>query len=237
MQCHPECTLPHNMPLGFTLLRRYFRYLSRYSSSKTINKRCVWWYFFKLTCNSLLYFLHSIFSTFALLTHQLLVIMTRSAALISTIVLALSLSSSASPLVTIDKPSQGINLPFAVQLNVANVTIPEIDLARVSHLFARGKAKVAANDTTSSVDRRASSFSIANTAIAYTTVINVGSPATSYTLLIDRGSSNTWVGARSAYKRTKTSISAGHSVQASYGSGSFSGSECKYLHKLAGCSY
>ena len=111
--------------------------------------------------------------------------MTRSAALISTIVLALSLSSSASPLVTIDKPSQGINLPFAVQLNVANVTIPEIDLARVSHLFARGKAKVAANDTTSSVDRRASSFSIANTAIAYTTDINVGIPATLYTLLIE----------------------------------------------------
>ena len=162
--------------------------------------------------------------------------MTRSAALISNIVLALSLTSSATPLVTIDKPSQGINLPFAVQLNVANVTIPEIDRARASHLFARGQAKVAGNDTTSSIDRRASSFSIMNTAIAYTTVINVGSPATSYTLLIDTGSSNTWVGARSAYKRTKTSISTGHNIQASHGSGSFGGSECKHLHKLAGCS-
>ena len=116
--------------------------------------------------------------------------MTRSAALISTIVLALSLTSSATPLVTIDKPSQGINLPFAVQLNVANVTIPEIDRARASHLFARGQAKVAGNDTTSSFDRRASSFSITNTAIAYTTVVNVGSPATSQTLLIDTGLSN-----------------------------------------------
>ena len=151
-------------------------------------------------------------------------------------VLALSLTS-ATPLVTIDKPSQSINLPFAVQLNVANVTIPEFERTLASHLFARGQAKEAGNDTTSSFDRRTSSFSITNTVLAYTTVINVGSPATSYTLLIDRGSSNTWVGARSAYKRTKTSISAGHSVQASYGSGSFSGSECKYLHKFAGCSY
>ena len=162
--------------------------------------------------------------------------MTRSVTLIPAIILALSLTSFATPLVTIDKPSQSINLPFAVQLNVANVTIPEIDSARASYLFARGQAKVAANDTTSSVDRQASSFSITNTAIAYTTVVNVGSPATSYTLLIDTGSSNTWVGARSAYKRTKTSISAGHSVKASYGSGSFSGPECKHLHKLAGCS-
>ena len=92
--------------------------------------------------------------------------MTRSAALISTIVLALSLTSSATPLVTIDKPSQGINLPFAVQLNVANVTIPEIDRARASHLFARGQAKVAGNYTTN-FDRRASSFFITNTAIGY----------------------------------------------------------------------
>ena len=120
--------------------------------------------------------------------------MTRSVTLIPAIILALLLTSSAAPLVTIDKPSQGINLPFAVQLNVANVTIPEIDRARASHLFARGQAKVAGNDTIPSFDRRASSFSITNTVLAYTTVINIGSPATSHTLPIDTGSSNAWVG-------------------------------------------
>ena len=120
--------------------------------------------------------------------------MTRSAALISTIVLALSLTSSATPLVTIDKSTQSINLPFAVQLNVANVIIPEIDRALASHLFARGQAKEAGNDTTSSIDRRASSFSITNTAIAYTTVVNVGSPATSHRLLFGTGSSDGRVG-------------------------------------------
>ena len=123
------------------------------------------------------------------------------------------------------------------ELGHQTFTTSEIDRARASHLFARGQAKVEGNDTTSSFDRRASSLSITNTAIAYTTVVNVGSPATSYTLLIDTGSSNTWVGARSAYKRTKTSISTGHSVQASYGSGSFSGTECKHLHNLVGCLY
>jgi hypothetical protein len=45
------------------------------------------------------------------------------------------------------------------------------------------------------------------------------------TLLIDTGSSNTWVGASKAYVRTSTSTSTGHSISVTYGSGSFSGTE------------
>jgi Eukaryotic aspartyl protease len=49
------------------------------------------------------------------------------------------------------------------------------------------------------------------------------------TLLIDTGSSNTWLGAQKAYVKTSTSKSTGQSVSVTYGSGSFSGTECEQL--------
>ncbi|EGN98549.1 hypothetical protein SERLA73DRAFT_91976 [Serpula lacrymans var. lacrymans S7.3] len=55
--------------------------------------------------------------------------------------------------------------------------------------------------------------------------VGVGSPATQYTLLIDTGSSNTWVGAATQYVPTSTSQNTGDTVNVSYGSGSFSGTE------------
>ncbi|EIM81431.1 family A1 protease [Stereum hirsutum FP-91666 SS1] len=61
--------------------------------------------------------------------------------------------------------------------------------------------------------------------VTYTTSVGVGSPPTQYTLLIDTGSSNTWVGAGKAYVKTSTSKSTGQKVNVSYGSGSFSGTE------------
>lgn len=148
--------------------------------------------------------------------------MFRSATLLSTILLALSVS--ALPPVQIEDASQRISLAFAVNLNISNSTLPEIDRARARHLFSHGQQR-AGNHT--SFDRRALSFSVTNTAVGYTTNVGIGNPATAYTLLIDTGSSNTWVGAGKAYKRTKTSISTGQPVSASYGSGSFSGTECK----------
>jgi hypothetical protein len=48
------------------------------------------------------------------------------------------------------------------------------------------------------------------------------------TLLIDTGSSNTWLGAGLAYVKTSTSKDTGGTVSVSYGSGSFSGEECMY---------
>lgn len=48
--------------------------------------------------------------------------------------------------------------------------------------------------------------------MTYTASVGVGSPATEYTLLIDIGSSNTWVGAEKKYKKTSTSKNTGKSV-------------------------
>ncbi|TFK52340.1 acid protease [Heliocybe sulcata] len=70
-----------------------------------------------------------------------------------------------------------------------------------------------------------SSIDVTDAGVTYTASVGVGNPATQYTLLIDTGSSNTWVGADKAYNPTSTSHSTGKSVNVSYGSGSFSGTE------------
>ena len=44
------------------------------------------------------------------------------------------------------QPSQGINFSFAAQLSIADITIPETNHARPSHLFAHSQAKVAGNN-------------------------------------------------------------------------------------------
>jgi len=66
---------------------------------------------------------------------------------------------------------------------------------------------------------------VTDAGVTYTTSVGVGSPPTQYTLLIDTGSSNTWVGAGAKYVKTSTSHSTGNKVNVSYGSGSFSGTE------------
>ncbi|KAI0766435.1 acid protease [Trametes elegans] len=66
---------------------------------------------------------------------------------------------------------------------------------------------------------------VTDAGVTYTAAVGIGSPATDYTLLIDTGSSNTWVGAEKAYHPTSTSKKTGQTVNVSYGSGSFSGTE------------
>jgi len=69
------------------------------------------------------------------------------------------------------------------------------------------------------------SVDVTDAGVTYTLSTGVGSPPTQYTLLIDTGSSNTWVGAATKYTKTSTSKSTGNTVNVSYGSGSFSGTE------------
>ncbi|PCH34945.1 acid protease [Wolfiporia cocos MD-104 SS10] len=63
--------------------------------------------------------------------------------------------------------------------------------------------------------------------VQYTASIGVGSPATYYNLIVDTGSSNTFVGTG---KKTKTSIPTGQEVNVTYGTGYFSGYE--YLDQV-----
>ncbi|KIM81522.1 hypothetical protein PILCRDRAFT_8583 [Piloderma croceum F 1598] len=70
-----------------------------------------------------------------------------------------------------------------------------------------------------------SSFPVVDATVTYTANVGVGNPPTTYQLLIDTGSSNTWVGAGKPYHQTSTSKSTGQNVAVSYGSGNFSGRE------------
>ncbi|KAK0187794.1 acid protease [Armillaria mellea] len=78
------------------------------------------------------------------------------------------------------------------------------------------------NDQTGGSDN---SIDVTDAAVTYTTSVKVGESAQTFTLLIDTGSSNTWVGADTEYVPSSTSKSTRKTVKVSYGSGSFSGTE------------
>ncbi|KIM40927.1 hypothetical protein M413DRAFT_411839 [Hebeloma cylindrosporum] len=69
------------------------------------------------------------------------------------------------------------------------------------------------------------SIDVTDAGVTYTLPVGVGQPPTEYTLLIDTGSSNTWIGALKPYKPTSTSVNTRKQVNVTYGSGSFTGTE------------
>ncbi|KZT68718.1 acid protease [Daedalea quercina L-15889] len=66
--------------------------------------------------------------------------------------------------------------------------------------------------------------------VQYTASIGVGSPPTYYNIVVDTGSSNTFVGTGTPYVKTSTSIPTDQQVNVTYGSGFFSGYE--YLDQV-----
>ncbi|KIJ40040.1 hypothetical protein M422DRAFT_174318, partial [Sphaerobolus stellatus SS14] len=65
------------------------------------------------------------------------------------------------------------------------------------------------------------SVPVTNVATTYIASVGVGSPASQFNLIVDTGSSNTWVGAGTAYVKTSTSVQTNNNVSVTYGSGSF----------------
>ncbi|KZP14852.1 acid protease [Athelia psychrophila] len=107
-------------------------------------------------------------------------------------------------------------LPFKRSLQLSSfLDIVKADQARVKAL----------KSTSGGASKRDASILATNTAVSYTTEVGVGTPPTQYNLVIDTGSSNTWVGANKAYTRTSSSIDTGNNISVSYGSGSFNGEE------------
>ncbi|KAG2142982.1 acid protease [Suillus clintonianus] len=141
--------------------------------------------------------------------------MLNSNALLSIVLIAIS-AVDATPLRR--EPASTLGFTHRVNARVANANIASVDRARAQAMQHTGSESMSKRAGSSSV-------SITNAATVYTAQVGVGSPATQYTLLIDTGSSNTWVGASTPYKRTDTSVDTGHSVSVAYGSGSFSGEE------------
>ncbi|KAF5385370.1 hypothetical protein D9615_001228 [Tricholomella constricta] len=137
--------------------------------------------------------------------------------MLSTLLLALAVS--ANPIVIRDSP---VTLPLARRLNVTSIhNLVRHDVARAKALRARGEVKVSGDFHVDAIINE----QVDNQAVTYIASVGVGSPPTSYSLLIDTGSSNTWVGATKAYAKTSTSVQTSDRVSVTYGSGSFSGTE------------
>ncbi|KNZ72979.1 Polyporopepsin [Termitomyces sp. J132] len=114
-------------------------------------------------------------------------------------------------------------------LNLKNVVLR--DVARAKSLRSRAQTILdggVINDIVSKLIRdEVHEEGVSNSAVFYTASIGVGTPPTTYEVLVDTGSSNTWIGAQpnNSYKVTKSSVKTKDTVSVSYGSGSFSGNE------------
>ncbi|KAG2062198.1 acid protease [Suillus hirtellus] len=136
-----------------------------------------------------------------------------AASLLTIIFLALSIAGS-----PVEIDNSPITLPIARRLNLSDGPI---------NLLQRDKARVTALRDNSLSTQGGHTFStpLINNAIGYLITVGIGSPATTYDLIVDTGSSNTWVGANTKYVKTKTSVDTGEPVAVTYGTGSFSGTE------------
>ncbi|KAG2114176.1 aspartic peptidase domain-containing protein [Suillus discolor] len=138
-----------------------------------------------------------------------------SAASLLTIIL-LALSTTGSP---VEVSSSPITLQIARRLSALNGTINllEQDRARAAALRLKGH----------NLKHDGHGVPITNVANGYHIAVGIGSPPTTYNLIVDTGTSNTWIGAKQAYVQTSTSIDTKEPVEVIYGSGGayFSGSE------------
>ncbi|OCH85904.1 acid protease [Obba rivulosa] len=129
-----------------------------------------------------------------------------------------SLAVSAKPIAVRDSP---FTLPLVRRLNLTGQsTLVDIDRARIG-FFMDGPTRTVRGHAARSVF----DVAVTNEAVQYVTSVGVGTPPTAYTLIVDTGSSNTWVGAGKPYVKTTSSHDTGQQVSVTYGSGEFSGEE------------
>ncbi|GJE89585.1 aspartic peptidase A1 [Phanerochaete sordida] len=138
-------------------------------------------------------------------------------------VILLALTSTASPVVTVRDSL--IRLPFAKRVYKAGLlSLHARDQVRVHHLKALAKAKSTGQPSTHAATTVVS-VNATNSVVDYVLDVGVGTPPTTYSLLVDTGSSNTWVGAGQRFVRTSSSVETKDRVSVTYGSGEFSGTE------------
>lgn len=134
-------------------------------------------------------------------------------------------------------PSGGVLRPIVNQ-GVAKVFNPDdmTELVKADYARARSAstgtlagdvggsmssfAAVSKNGTSSNA---VGSAHATNNAIYYTTAVQVGNPSLNYQLIIDTGSANTWVGAKTKYVKTSGAINTGSHMVINYQSAQMQG--------------
>ncbi|KAI0365370.1 family A1 protease [Pilatotrama ljubarskyi] len=124
----------------------------------------------------------------------------------------------------IRKDASPVTLPFARRFNTTGAAkLLELDRARAKALRTGMKASPNVSQQGAAVNAPAT-----NQAVDYVTTVHIGNPGKNYTLLIDTGSSNTWVGARPLENPFVPSLTTDLSlnvVSVQYGSGFVTGVE------------
>ena len=115
---------------------------------------------------------------------------------------AAATAATASPFVVRDSP---VSLPLARRVAYTGAAkIIEQDQARAQLLKNVGHGKGSA--------QKRSDLVAVNQLTHYTVEVGIGSPATTYTLLVDTGSANTFIGVNKTYVKTSTSKDTGNTV-------------------------
>ncbi|CAO3695755.1 unnamed protein product [Umbelopsis ramanniana] len=109
-----------------------------------------------------------------------------------------------------------VSLPFSRTVSAPNwKQAVTADKNRASRFGGKSKA--------SELAAASASVTAENVDFSYVTSVKVGTQT--FSLIVDTGSSNTWVGAGTKYTPGSTAKNTGDTVSVSYGSGSFSGKE------------
>ncbi|KAJ8521841.1 hypothetical protein ONZ45_g1526 [Pleurotus djamor] len=142
------------------------------------------------------------------------------------IALAFALSALANPIITIrDSP---VKLSITKRFNAT--AIKQHNLVRQAQARARGLRRIgeAKAKGTPLKSRDVIDEPVVNQAVTYTAAALVGDPPTLFpNLLIDTGSSNTWVGATTPFRITRTTQDSGLLMEVVYGSGFVLGEDIK----------
>ncbi|KAG2364351.1 aspartic peptidase domain-containing protein [Suillus spraguei] len=128
----------------------------------------------------------------------------RLAASLSILFLALSITGS-----PVEVRNSLVTIPLTRRLNFSNSTID---------FLQHDKARLAAFRGYNMHDRRAdNSIPVKTSFFDYHVQVGIGNPPTTYSLVLDTGSSITWVGTGKSYVRTDTSVNSERLVEVKYG--------------------
>ncbi|KZT04938.1 aspartic peptidase A1 [Laetiporus sulphureus 93-53] len=117
-------------------------------------------------------------------------------------------------------------LPFTRKVNnPSNASVARFDQLRAQTLRTR--------DLGGQNEQGIFDISASSQVVSYVVKVEIGDPPTTYELLIDTGSSNTWVGAGKQFVPSRTTVPTLNPVSVEYGSGSFQGVEVKDRVTLA----
>ncbi|PSR75643.1 hypothetical protein PHLCEN_2v8934 [Hermanssonia centrifuga] len=137
--------------------------------------------------------------------------------------LLLALTAASSPVVIRDNL---IKLPLVKRINsTGSANILQRDQARAKSFKTQGRPHSTQFKHGSTAAAAPVSVPITNGVVSYTVEVSIGSPAKTFNLIVDTGSSNTWAGADESNPVPAGSRSTGQLVEVIYGSGAFLGEE------------